>query len=224
MTLMPENWTWNRPRLDSVRHLDFAADHPSVWQVTLTDDSNTLAHLTSLLSAEERCRLARFRLLADQRRFLIGRALLRIFVGNYLNLPAERVEFTHSAFGKPALVARTGAPALQFNVSHSGQLVLLAFHPAHEVGVDVEEVRPELDWKPIAMRGFPAHEYRRLLALIPKEGLTAFFQAWTRHEAGLKAVGLGFSDDEKTVPETRLACVDLQLPEGYRGAVATLCR
>ena len=222
MTITPENWTWDSAKLDPARHPILAENRPSVWQATLTDEANTLAQLTSLLSEEERCRLARLRLHADQRRFLIGRALLRIFVGNYMNLPAERVEFNHGPCGKPAVVAPTGTSALQFNVSHSGQLVLLAFHQVHEVGVDVEEVQENLDWEAIAMRVFPAHEYRRLLDLNPEEGLPAFFQTWTRHEAVLKSMGLGFSDDKYTVPETRLTCVDLALPEGYQGAVATL--
>src|ERR1039458_2345774 len=87
-TITPQHWTWQGANLDSARRLDFPADRPSVWLATLTDNSTTLAHLTSLLSAEERVRLARFKLRADQQRFLTGRGLLRIFVGAYMNLPA----------------------------------------------------------------------------------------------------------------------------------------
>ena len=219
MTITPENWTWNSAKLDSARHPILAENRPSVWQATLTDDANTLAQLTSLLSEEERCRLAKLQLHADQRRFLIGRALLRSFVGNHMNLPAERVEFNHGPFGKPAVAARAGTPVLQFNVSHSGQLVLLAFHPKHEVGVDVEEMQPELDWEPIARRMFVAEEYRRLARLKPPARRAAFFQAWTRHEAGLKAVGRGFGEESGVNPDARLSFFDLQLPAGYLGAV-----
>jgi len=222
MTITPENWTWNSAKLDSARHPILAENRPSVWQATLTDDANTLAQLTSLLSEEERCRLAKLQLHADQRRFLIGRALLRSFVGNHMNLPAERVEFNHGPLGKPAVVAPTGTPELQFNVSHSGQLVLLAFHQVHAVGVDVEAMQPELDWEPIARRVFPNHESRRLLALSTEAGLTAFFHAWTRHEAGLKALGRGFGQDPELAPDARLSFFNLQMPVGYCGVAATL--
>lgn len=81
---------------------------------------------------------------------------------------------------------------------------------------------PNLDWEAIACRVFPAQEYRRLARLDPVERLTAFFQAWTRHEAALKALGLGFADEKNAVADERLVCFDLALPQGYQGAVASL--
>jgi len=220
MTLTPEHWIWNRAKLDSEPQLDFAADCPTVWLARLTDDSRILAHLLSLLSEDERLRLERFQVREDQHRFLIGRGLLRRFVGRYLNVPAKSVEFHHGPFGKPSVLARAGQPALPFNVSHSGQLVLLAFHERQAVGVDVEEMRQELDWREIARGMFPPPTYQHLLDSNPENGLMAFYQAWTRHEAGLKAVGRGLGERAEANPDSRLSAFDLQLPAGYQGAVA----
>jgi 4'-phosphopantetheinyl transferase len=174
------------------------------------------------LSVPERERLARFRVQADQLRFLLGRGLLRTFVGAYQGVPAEQVEFQHGPFGKPAVVTPAGQPALQFNVSHSGQLVLLAFHPTQPVGVDVEALQPDFDWSEIARRMFPPDHYAKLACLQPRAGRAAFYQAWTRHEAVLKAVGRGFGEPAPSVTEPRPAVFDLQLPAGYRGAAALL--
>jgi 4'-phosphopantetheinyl transferase len=189
-----------------------------VWQARLTDDPATQAYLVSLLSAEERARLARFHLREDQQRFLVGRGLLRLLVGAHLNTPAERVEFDYGPFGKPFVVPGVGVPLLHFNVSHSGKLVLLAFSPVHEVGVDVEEVRRDQDWETIARQVFSCDEHREWILLNPEERLTAFFRAWTRHEAGLKAMGLGFAGERNAALDTRLVWFDLALPEGYQGA------
>jgi 4'-phosphopantetheinyl transferase len=238
-------------------------DVPVVWQARLTDDPAMETHLASVLSAEERSRLARLRQREDQQRFLIGRGLLRIILGAHLSVPAKCVDLAYGPFGKPfvttpdrtprtfgkvaadvrrsaagdfvgkirlhtsaatraAVLAapQTSAPALQFNVSHSGKLVLLAFHSSREVGVDVEAVRPDQDWEAVALRMLPAGEYRRLASLNPKDRLTAFFQAWTRREAAVKAAGRGFVDESNVVVDAQLETFDLAMPEGYQGAVA----
>jgi 4'-phosphopantetheinyl transferase len=43
-------------------------------------------------------------------------------------------------FGKPRLMPRQGFP-LQFNASHSGDLILIAITMGRAVGVDVERIR-----------------------------------------------------------------------------------
>lgn len=222
MTLTPELWTWRDRHPRKLWLNDFPAAVPVVWQAWLTDDAAVLSHLTSLLSAEERARMERFRMSEDRQRFLVGRGLLRLLAGAQLDLPPESLALSHGPFGKPCLIQRPGAPALHFNVSHSGKLVLLAFHPVHEVGVDVEEVRAARDWQDIAERVFSADEKRRLDHLNPEEWLAGFFQTWTRHEARLKSLGLGFSDENHSHLDAQLVCADLALPEGYRGAVGCL--
>ena len=189
-----------------------------VWEARLTDDPATQEYLASLLSAEEHARLACFHLLGDRQRFLVGRGLLRLLVGAFLDTPAESVGFGRGSFGKPFVVPVAGVPPLHFNVSHSGELVLLALSREHEVGVDVEEVRRDQDWETIARQVFSCDEHREWILLNPEERLTAFFRAWTRHEAGLKAMGLRFGGERNAALDARLVWFDLELPEGYQGA------
>ena len=222
MKLTPQLWTWDGARPGAGWLAKFPSDVPVLWQARLTDDPAIQSYLTSLLPAEERARLVRLRLRDDQHRFLTGRGLLRIFIGAQLNLPPERVELGYGPFGKPYVIPQTGAPTLHFNVSHSGKLVLLAFHPAHEVGVDVEAVRRDSDWEDVARHVFSEGEYRRWALLNSEERPTAFFRAWTRHEAILKALGRGIADDSNAAQDAQFACFDLELPEGYHGAAACL--
>jgi 4'-phosphopantetheinyl transferase len=193
-----------------------------VWQAELPGDFGVRSHLVSVLSPEERARLERLRLAEDQQRFITGRGLLRILIGACLQLPPERVALDITPFGKPQLVRPAGTQPLNFSVSHSGKQLLLAFHPVHEVGVDVEEVRPLTDSKAIARQTFPGRDLEALMLLDANARLDAFFRIWTRHEARLKALGRGFIDQSDAALDDQLVCSDLELPAGYQGALAWL--
>jgi 4'-phosphopantetheinyl transferase len=223
MKLTPQLWTWDGAHPSAEWPSEHPSDVPVVWQAHLTDDAAIQSHLVSLLSVEERDRLQRLRLREDQQRFLAGRGLVRILVGAQLNLPPERVELEYGPFGKPRVVSPTRVLPLHFNVAHSGKLVLLAMSLTHEVGVDVEEMRPDQNWEDVAQRIFSTEEHRNWLRLNPDERFTAFFQIWTRHEAGLKALGQGLSGEIDSSLNARLTFFDLELPQGYQGAVACLC-
>jgi 4'-phosphopantetheinyl transferase len=82
---------------------------------------------------------------------------------------------------------------MQFNISHSGDLVLIAIAKGRAVGVDVEKIRTDLDPDSIAARFFSANECKVLASLAGPERYQAFFTCWTRKEAYLKARGVGLS-------------------------------
>lgn len=223
MNLTPHVWNWELPRPAAGWLGECPAEIPLIWQARISDAASAHGDLLSVLSLEERIRMERFRIPEDQQRFLIGRGLLRIFLGVHLGVAASDVQLKYGPFGKPFAVCPPASPSAHFNVSHSGDLVLLAFHPANEVGVDVEKVQPNRDWQAIAQRIFSADECRRLELVHPKEQVDAFFRAWTGHEARLKALGLGFSDETPPAADRGTVCFDLVLPEGYQGAAASRC-
>ena len=144
--------------------------------------------LRGLLGARELERLARFRQAADRERFLLGRGGLRWLLGTLLDCPAAELPLSVGSHGKPEL---RGGP--QFNISHSGDLVLLAVHRQLPIGVDVEQQRPDLDWEAIARRVLPARELQALRQLPPQRRAAGYLRAWCRLEAKLKARGDGFS-------------------------------
>ncbi|MEB3333909.1 MAG: 4'-phosphopantetheinyl transferase superfamily protein [Cyanobacteriota bacterium] len=178
--------------------------------------------LISFLSAAERQRHAALRQQDDRERYLVGRVALRDLLGHWLERPPAAVSIEIGPHGKPACA---GAPA--FNLSHSGDLILLAFHGGDEVGVDVEQARPNLDWRPIAERVLPPAEVSALGDLPGAEQAQAFLQAWCRLEARLKALGVGLagleglrsggSGGEDSGP-TRIW--DVAVPPGHAAAVA----
>jgi 4'-phosphopantetheinyl transferase len=70
---------------------------------------------------------------------------------------------------------------------------LLAVSYGREVGVDIEQIRALDDAASIAGRFFSAAENRAWLAVPDEQKPAAFFNAWTRKEAFIKAVGDGLS-------------------------------
>lgn len=121
--------------------------------------------------------------------------MLRHLLGDYLNVPPSQVRFTYGVHGKPTIAAELGgadsAPQLEFNVAHSGERLLIAVTRDRQVGIDVEKIRPDLDYMRLAQRFFALQEVNALRALSHETQRVAFFRLWTRKEAFVKALGSG---------------------------------
>jgi 4'-phosphopantetheinyl transferase len=167
-------------------------DEVHVWRTTLDMAASNVAVLRQLLSPDERERADRFHFEADRRRGIIGRGYVRLLLGQILNLPPKKLQFRYDEFGKPSLVPKQ-VPPLEFNVSHSGNLILIAITTGRAVGVDVERIRTDLDPDSIAAHFFSANECKILASLAVPLRYQAFFACWTRKEAYLKARGIGLS-------------------------------
>ncbi len=159
-----------------------------VWCVRL--DERSLLENRAVLSEEERVRAERFRFDADRRRFTVARASLRRLLAAYLACNPSEVELALGSSGKPR-IASDARHALEFNVSHSAGVALLAFARGVEVGVDVEFGRTDVEMVELASRFFSGSEVQ--LVRNAPTGATAevFYSIWTRKEACLKALGTG---------------------------------
>ncbi len=164
-----------------------------LWTIPLDPPPHVVAVLSALLSPDERERAARFRFEQHRRRYAVGRGALRRLLGRELGITPEAISFDYGPRGKPFLAARHAGADLQFNLSNSEELALVGFLHSREVGVDVEFLKPMPDAEEIGERFFSIPE-REVLHRVPgakKE--IAFFNAWTRKEAYLKAVGEGLA-------------------------------
>lgn len=161
-----------------------------VWRVDLSSISAT--DLESVISHDEHERAARFHFQKDRERFKIARASLRIVLGRYLNLPPQSLVFAQTEFGKPFLT-NFEAAGLLFNLSHSGDLAMIAVAREREVGVDVEFMRADFATSEVAEHFFSVAEIYTLSGLDQNLRTRAFFNCWTRKEAYVKARGEGLS-------------------------------
>ena len=80
-----------------------------------------------------------------------------------------------------------------FNLSHSESKGLAAVSRGARIGVDLEFAREGREFTEIADRFFSQAESAGLRALPPEARPAAFYRAWTRKEAYLKAWGTGLS-------------------------------
>ncbi len=164
-------------------------DEVHVWAASRDADAAEVASLRTLLTVEERRRADRFVSPLDQRRFAVGRGLLRRILGRYLDRDPATLRFEHNTHGKPGLAGTS----LRFNLSHSGRLMLLALTLDRDLGVDIEQIRPDFGGEAIARRFFAPIEVDSLLGLPLSDRTLAFFQGWTRKEAYIKAQGKGLA-------------------------------
>lgn len=173
-----------------------------MWSLALDQPATRVNLLSRTLSADELERAGRFRFMRDRDRFIAARAALRAILARYLGLDAASLVFTYGPQGKPALGGPAGDVDMDFNLTHSDELGLVAVTSGQPVGVDLEAVRPFEDVKDVPERIFSARELAEFQGLAPSLWEPAFYNAWTRKEAFVKATGLGFSTDVAEVEVT----------------------
>ncbi len=207
-----------------------------LWQISLDLAPEEMDALEELLSSQERARARRFHFERDRRRYVVAHATLRSLLAEYTGKVPLELDFEVSAHGKPSLAGS----GLFFNLAHSHELALIAVTTLGEVGVDVEYARALDDLDSLARACFSADEYREWQSLPAAQAHPAFFQAWARKEAFIKALGEGLShplqafrvsllpgepaqllevagDDREAA---RWTLHGIHLPAGYAGAVA----
>lgn len=162
-----------------------------VWRASLAAPAADVEALAGTLSADEQARAQRLCFGRDQRRFVVGRGLLRTILGRYVHVDPAVLRFCYGSNGKPALAAMPDGKQWQFNVSHSHGLMLVAVTRRRQIGVDIERVRAVTNMAQIAQRICSPRERAILAACPPNEKHAAFFRCWTGKEAYVKAVGDG---------------------------------
>lgn len=211
---------------------------PGVVHVVSAATTGILPGALDVLDDDERARAARFVFDRDRSRFVAAHGWLRLLLAKYLGEPPAALRFALGPWGKPRLM--DPGVDVRFNLSHAGDHALIAVAVGIEVGVDLEQDRPEplLD---LARRFFAPGEVAALEALPYAEQPAAFTRGWTRKEAFIKALGegLSFPLDQFEVSLERTATwqllrgcsrdvdapgrwrlVSLPAPPGYAGALA----
>jgi 4'-phosphopantetheinyl transferase len=165
-----------------------------VW--TLMDVQNDCAELREVLSEDELQIASRFCFPHLVSSYIGIHGWMRRLLGLYLDIDPQSLKFVVNEFGKPALAGPHGN--LQFNLSHSASVAVLALCKDAAIGIDIEAIRLVEDWEAVAAAHFSRSEYHALQAEPTHERNAAFLRCWTRKEALLKAMGVGLSLDPAT--------------------------
>jgi 4'-phosphopantetheinyl transferase len=199
-----------------------------IFCASLDLSPSRLECLAKTLSADERGRAARFYFARDGNRFLAGRGILREILAWLLGGRPDELIFSNGINGKPRLAALVATNDLHFNLAHSDSLVIYAVSRAHEVGIDLERIRPIQDAEEIAAHFFHERERAQWHSLSSDQKTAAFFDCWTRKEALLKASGEGLGGPMEQIdtfaPVNPWSLQSLTPAVDYAAAVAAKCR
>lgn len=167
-----------------IRNLpELGEDTIHIWGVHVPEMLDQLNALHGILCAKEQAKAARFRRDADRQSSIAARGALRVLLSGYTGLAVAELKFNYSENGKPYL---TDAD-IDFNVSHSGEWVVLAFGRNRHIGVDVEKIKWDMDVRAIATR-FLSHQEALKVEKSTDEH-AEFFQLWAYKEGYVKACG-----------------------------------
>ncbi len=188
-------------------------DVVDVWCVPLDLPAARLHGFTAALDDDERRQWARMRVGGDQ--WAASRAARRAVLASYLGVPASSLRFVTDALGKPRLA---DSPALHFNASARGGMAVIAVAADRAVGVDVECEQTLPLTTEVLEEMLTRDEQARIASTPAGERRHAFSEAWTRHEAVRKALGLALEDPLPVVAD--VATRPVSAPEGYAVSVA----
>ena len=161
-----------------------------LWRIHTAGSPDDPAAL-ALLSERQRQRWQRLRTPVLRARYLHAQAGCRRILGSYLAVPPADIALVYGAAGKPALADPD--KAIEFNLTTTGDLALLAISADLAVGVDCELERDRPELLAIAARMLEPDQVRALAAVSPHRQQRAFYLAWTALEARVKEDGRGLA-------------------------------
>jgi len=160
-----------------------------LWKIRTGDGSAPLTRLWPLLSRRESERATELRFDHHRARYVRARAGLRMVLSAYLGVEPRAIGLQYGEAGKPFL--EDTSSGLEFNLTNSGDLALVALSVGAPIGVDCEQICDRGDMVAIANKMFTPEQAARIAAATPEDQLRQFHVAWTALEAEVKADGRG---------------------------------
>ncbi|MFA8016387.1 4'-phosphopantetheinyl transferase family protein [Bremerella cremea] len=222
------------------RQLEIGTNDLHLWRVSLEDGLADVDQLHKSLSDAEQLRASKFFTENLAQQYVVYHAALRDILSRYLGVTPSKIAYQASGYGKPNVITGQAGP-LQFNLTHSSELAVVAVTRDAEVGVDIERIREVRSFASMLERCLSDAERKDICAHQETEQHRHFLRFWTHKEAYLKTIGVGLRapldrvtldllapDARKVVnhfhvfpntPSVRL--MELVPCEGFVGAVGT---
>lgn len=126
-----------------------------------------------------------------KKQYITVRIGLRQILALYLNKTCDAITIVKTEYGKPYLI---DYPNCHFNISHSGDFLLIAISQLGAVGIDIEQIKSySRDFSALVAKCFATSEQHYWHNLADNEKVAEFYRFWTRKEAFVKAVGRGLA-------------------------------
>lgn len=161
-----------------------------IWYFDIENVSKEIEFYTSFLVSDEVAKANKFKFAKDRAVSILARAALRVLSGRYLNKSPKEIKINYGEYGKPYYEFPT---PIDFNLSHSGNYIAIAFARNSKVGVDIEKIKDDFDVVNIAENFFSSDEIQSLKEFSETNRPRAFYRCWTRKESFIKVKGSGLS-------------------------------
>lgn len=146
-----------------------------------------------LLNTKSQFKILGYKFKRDQNIAFASEILKYYYLAKYLGIKPEKIKIANSKYGRPFLVDNPWN--IDFNISHSGEYVVMAISYTIKIGIDIEQLNYDIIPSQIANIVFSETEKKWV-----GDNIKKFFNIWTKKEAMLNGV----------LPNTRTVCfVDL---------------
>jgi len=179
-----------------------------------------LTDMLSLLPGALQQQALRKRQWRDKQLSVCGKLLLRELLIEYSS-KYSLADLQYDEYHRPCFDCRP-----DFNISHSGNVVICTMTDEGQIGIDIEQVK-QLDFADFA-DFFTGNEWHYINEFDNK--FDGFYSFWTRKEAVLKAIGSGFhtplnsvdvSDEKLVYDEITYQISPLNIHPDYKCHIAT---
>jgi len=171
-----------------------AAGEVHLWKADFADWVGRLAELKCTLSLDEVNRSDRFLRNEDRDRYIFAHGVLRRVLAACRGCEPGTLVFDLGDHGKPFLaIPVIESESIEFNLSHSGDLVLIGVTSSCPLGVDVERLSRKVEFEGLGDRFFSSEESEAIRLRPEGERRRVFFDTWVCKEAFIKAVGDGLT-------------------------------
>lgn len=148
---------------------------------------NKMLEMGKELLEKERQHIFRYRYWQDQQRSMLAMRLIKHVLSKQINVDMKILHIERDSSGRPFVTNPKWKG--DFNISHSGDWIILAVSEYGKIGVDIEGIKP-IDFS-IAKTFCSQREYAQLQKYDYEQKLTYFYSLWTLKESFVKLVGTG---------------------------------
>lgn len=190
-----------------------------MWLARIDESASNIERYIKFLPPNEVAQAERFQGVPNRNRYIVTRGLLRAILSRYLQTKPECLRFCYNKHGKPFLAFPGADQAVNFNLSHSSELVLFAItHQERRIGVDLERIRTIVSVDQIAEKFFSSEACAAFEIMPEPLKSQSFLRSWTGMEAYVKALGRGLTaavEESKIFLDGKIPGQEREYIEGF---------
>lgn len=170
-----------------------------IYLIDTTKIRDDIKKFFEILPQDEMQKVNNYKFIKNRERSIATFYYRRIILSKYTGLSPQELSFKINQYGKPSIENKNFS-YIKFNYSHSNDIIIYSITRDSEIGIDIEFIKEISDMNSLVNNYFSSEEISTFRNTNNKiDQLNFFYKIWTRKEALLKAIGLGLTEDLKTI-------------------------